>query len=242
MLGRKKTVLLACMLTSITTFLTSLSPNIWVYALPRFASGFVRCGIGIGSLVLATEAVGRRWRGQVGQYGFFQFTIGFLTLTSIAYPYRTSWRKIYQVIAIFPLVYSVLVIPFISESPRWLAMKGRNREALDVLRRYARLNGKELPGNINLSEPSSGQTKVSLWSTKWAAARMILLMVAGFGVGCVYYGIQLNVENLNFNLYISVVFNAMMEIPAIVIGTILLSYTNRRHSFVGQLSLPGSHL
>ncbi|KAK1403126.1 MFS domain-containing protein [Heracleum sosnowskyi] len=162
------------MLTSITTFLTSLSPNIWVYALLRFASGFVRCGIGIGSLVLATEAVRRKWRGQVGQYGFFQFTNGFLTLISIVYPYRTNWRKIYQVISIFPLVYSVLVIPFISESPRWLAVKGRKKEALDVLRRYARLNGKELPQNINLSEPSSGHNKISLWSTKWAAARMIL--------------------------------------------------------------------
>lgn len=57
---------------------------------------------------------------------------------------------------------------------------------------------------------------------------MILVMIAGFGVGCVYYGIQLNAENLNFNLYISVMINALMEIPAMAIGTILLSYTNRR--------------
>ncbi|KAL0341675.1 UNVERIFIED_CONTAM: Organic cation/carnitine transporter 1 [Sesamum calycinum] len=39
-LGRKRSVLLSCLLTSATIFLTSLSPNIWIYALLRFANGF----------------------------------------------------------------------------------------------------------------------------------------------------------------------------------------------------------
>ncbi|KAL9324349.1 hypothetical protein ACSQ67_009206 [Phaseolus vulgaris] len=57
---------------------------------------------------------------------------------------------------------------------------------------------------------------------------MVTVMLAGFGVGFVYYGVQLNVENLNFNLYVSVALNALMEIPAVVIGTFLLGFTNRR--------------
>ncbi|URD97045.1 Sugar transporter [Musa troglodytarum] len=110
-LGCKKTVFLSCLLTSITAFLTSLAPNIWVYALLRFSNGFARSGIGICCLVLATETVGRKWRGQVGQYGFFFFTIGFLSLPLIAYPARTSWRTIYKVISLLPLAYSILIIP-----------------------------------------------------------------------------------------------------------------------------------
>ncbi|WRX16715.1 Major facilitator [Theobroma cacao] len=50
--GRKKTLLLACILTFTTTFITSLSPNVWIYALLRFANGFARSGIGICCLVL----------------------------------------------------------------------------------------------------------------------------------------------------------------------------------------------
>ncbi|KAG8378641.1 hypothetical protein BUALT_Bualt07G0006500 [Buddleja alternifolia] len=243
-LGRKRSVLLSCLLTSFTIFLTSLSPNIWSYALLRFATGFSRAGIGICCLVLSTEAVGRKWRGQVGQYGFFFFATGFLSIPLIAYPTRTCWRNLYKIISLLPLVYSIFVlIPFVQESPRWLLVRGRSDEALDVLKRYAKINGRELPPNLSLLQPFSSE-KVSknkgentpspiekLWNTKWAVKRITMVMLTGFGVGFVYYGIQLNVENLNFNLYFTVAINAMMEIPAVFIGSVLLSFTNRRLLF-----------
>ncbi|KAK9117974.1 hypothetical protein Scep_016067 [Stephania cephalantha] len=238
-LGRKKTVLISCLSASLTSFLTSLSPNIWVYSFLRFSNGFARSGIGICCLVLSTEVVGRKWRGQVGQYGFFFFTFGFLSLPLIAYPLRGNWRHIYTIISVLPLIYSILVLPFVSESPRWLAVKGRTKEAMEVLNKLARLNGKKIPSNVSISVPNSGVTKGSssssggreygsLWSASWAARRMLLMMFAGFGVGFVYYGIQLNVENLSFNLYFTVALNALMEIPAVFLGSVLLSFMNRR--------------
>ncbi|TYI53277.1 hypothetical protein E1A91_D12G308200v1 [Gossypium mustelinum] len=235
-LGRKKTLLLACILTSTTTFLTSFSPNIWVYSLLRFANGFARSGNGICCLVLSTEVVGRKWRGQVGQYGFFFFTAGFLSLPFIAYPTRTQWRYLYRIISLPPLVYTFLLVPLVSESPRWLLVRGKNKEALEVLQRFAGWKGKKLPDNIELIIPSQATTGTgneggkneNIWTTRWAAKRMITMMLFGFGVGFVYYGIQLNAENLNFNLYLTVIINAAMEIPAVFIGGILLSFTNRR--------------
>ncbi|KAG9442415.1 hypothetical protein H6P81_018269 [Aristolochia fimbriata] len=234
-LGRKKTVLFSCLLTSITAYLTSLAPNIWIYALLRFSNGFARSGIGICCLVLTTEAVGRKKRGQVGQYGFFFFSVGFLSLPLMAYPTRHSWRTLYKLISLLPLVYSLLIIPFISESPRWLALKGRSGEAMEVLNKYAKQNGKTLPVNLAVSTPSESKQNTdlneSLWSKGWATKRVINVMAAGFGIGFVYYGIQLNVENLNFDLYYSVALNALMEIPAVFIGSVLLSFTNRRPLF-----------
>ncbi|XVF53741.1 hypothetical protein PTKIN_Ptkin05aG0123200 [Pterospermum kingtungense] len=237
-LGRKKTLLVACILTSTTTFITSLSPNVWIYALLRFANGFARSGIGICCLVLATEAVGRKWRGQVGQYGFLFFTAGFLSLPFIAHPNRSHWRNLYKILSLPPLLYTFLLVPLVSESPRWLVVRGKYKEALDALHKFARLNGRKLPENVHLIIPSQEKTgndeadkNQSLWTVGWAAKRMIMVMVAGFGVGFVYYGIQLNVENLNFDLYLTVIINALMEIPAVFIGSLLLSFTNRRFLF-----------
>ncbi|KAK8599639.1 hypothetical protein V6N13_077551 [Hibiscus sabdariffa] len=233
-LGRKKTLLVACILTSTTTFMTSLSPNVWIYALLRFANGFARSGSGICCLVLSTEAVGRKWRGQVGQYGFFFFTAGFLSLPFITYPTRAHWRYLYRIISIPPLIYTIFLVTLVSESPRWLLVQGKNKEALDVLRKLA--NGKKLPDNIELIIPSSataitceeGDKNKSLWTTKWAAKRIVTIMTCAFGVGFVYYGIQLNAQNLNFNFYVTVIINALMDVPAVLIGGVLLGFTNRR--------------
>ncbi|XP_065871532.1 organic cation/carnitine transporter 1 [Euphorbia lathyris] len=243
-LGRKKAVLLSCILTSATAFLTSFSPNIWIYALLRFANGFARSGIGMCCLVLSTEVVGRKWRGQVGQYGFFFFTAGFLSLPLIAYHTKTNWRNLYRIISLLPVTYSVLCLPFVSESPRWLHIRGRSKEALDILKKYAKINGKCLPPNLSLANTSreGAETKVKerLWTTPWAAKRMITVMAAGFGTGFVYYGVQLNVENLNFNLYFTVALNALMEIPAVLIGTVFMSFASRRLIFSTSTFLAGA--
>ncbi|KAE8693557.1 Organic cation/carnitine transporter 2 [Hibiscus syriacus] len=66
-LGRKNMLLLSCLMMSLSSFTTVFSSNIWIYSALRFINGFGRATVGTSSLVLATELVGKRWRGQVGR-------------------------------------------------------------------------------------------------------------------------------------------------------------------------------
>jgi len=95
----------------------------------------------------------------------------------------------------------------------------------------AKLNGNRIPDHIVIARDLKSQessTSKSLWSARWARWRMILVMTVGVGIGLAYYGIQLNVENLNFDLYFTVAFNALMEIPAVFGGSLLLTFVDRR--------------
>ena len=55
-------------------------------------------------------------------------------------------------------------------------------------------------------------------------------MVIGFGIGMVYYGMPLGLGNLSFNLYLSVTFNALSEIPSSLFIILLIGKLNRKFS------------
>ena len=78
-----------------------------------------------------------------------------------------------------------------SESSRWLLFRGSGGEAVDLLNKLVRLNGKNLPPNLRLVNPVrvrevEAVKKKSLRRIKWVAKRTVTVMVAGFGVGFVY--------------------------------------------------------
>jgi len=233
-LGRKRTLLLSCFIISVSGFLTALSPNIWIYSSLRLISGFGRAGIGICSLVLSTEVAGSKWRGRVGLSGFIFFAAGFVSLPGIAYLTRSSWRMTYVSISALSMAYCCLVLPFVSESPRWLVVRKREDEALDILKKMATRNSKCLPENVRISPVSaegarnSAPVMISLLRMPWARRRIMVVTATAAGVGLVYYGLPLNVRNMEVNPYISTALNALTEIPAIGLGTVLLPTTDRR--------------
>ncbi|ERN14916.1 hypothetical protein AMTR_s00032p00185090 [Amborella trichopoda] len=164
-LGRKRMLHITCLMMSLTGLFASLSPNIWIYSSFRFIGGFARATVGTSALVLSTELVGRRWREEVGTIGFFCFTIGFLSLPTMAYfTQNSSWRVLYLMVSLPTFFYSILVHFFVKESPRWLLVRGRKEEALKVLRSMARLNGKSLDFNIEALSIEEEAWNVNVYS------------------------------------------------------------------------------
>ncbi|BBH01408.1 organic cation/carnitine transporter 3 [Prunus dulcis] len=236
---------------SLSTFLTAFSSNIWIYSILRFITGFGLATIGTSALVLSTELVGRRWRGQVGVIGFFCFTLGFLSLPAIAYTQRAhSWRTLYFCISI-TFLYCIMVHFLVRESPRWLFVQGRKEEAIATLKHIAPINGTTTKtpltssffSNLSFEQETRNVDLYSainvLVKSTWAFRRLSTVMAIGFGVGMVYYGMPLALGSLDFNLYLSVTFNGLSELPASLITLVFIAKMNRKISLLVFTSLSG---
>ncbi|OIW15468.1 hypothetical protein TanjilG_32872 [Lupinus angustifolius] len=146
-LGRKGSLIVACILNTIFGCLTALSPKYWVYALFRTLTGFTVSGVGINVFALANEPVGPSKRGVAGMSTFYFFPSGVAILSAIAYFFQ-KWRHLYIASSIPSILFVIFVIPFISESPRWYLVRGKINETMKLMSTIAATNGKHLPSNV----------------------------------------------------------------------------------------------
>ena len=247
-LGRKNLLLISCLAMSLASLLISLiSINVWIYSALKFLVGFFRSSIGTCTLVLLAEKVGKKWRFRVGILAFLCFSMGFLSLPAIAYVNRgSSWRFLYLWTSVPGLCYSICVHFFVTESPRWLLMQGREEEAMAVLRGIAPQKGDgslvasllEIPSKQKASIGGMYSSISTMFEKNWALKRILAVMVLAFGVGMVYFGMPLGVGNLGFNIYLAVTLNALLEMPS-YIATYLLENCKRRISLLAFTTLSG---
>ncbi|KAG0481575.1 hypothetical protein HPP92_012063 [Vanilla planifolia] len=249
-LGRKKMLLLSTLSMSISAALTAASPSLPTYAALRFVAGLFRSTVGTSVIVLSTELVSRRWRDRISIVGFSCFTLGFLSLPAMAYVSRgNSWRVLYLMISLPSFLYTILIYFFIEESPRWLLLRGRRSEAIEIIKRIAGSNINDSSiSKLKLAADAREKDELStdifvaakmLWGNRWAFRRLTAVMTVSFGVGMVYYGMPLNLGNLSSDLYLSVALNAITELPSSLIIFFLVGRMNRRSSTLAFTAASG---
>ncbi|PON55757.1 Major facilitator, sugar transporter-like [Parasponia andersonii] len=255
-LGRKGSLTIVCVLNAIFGCLTALSPNYTAYVLLRLLTGFSSGGVGLCAFVLATEPVGPTRRGAAGMSTFYFFSTGIALLALIAYIFPT-WRALYIASSIPSLLFLLLVLPFISESPRWYLVRGKVNEAMKLMKSIAKSNGNQLPGGVTLAldEESKSQNAsnhedptsknavsgslIDVLRSPITRIRLFLAVAINFLCSVVYYGLSLNVVNLGTNLYINVLLNAIAEMPAFTITAILVDKFGRKPLTIGTLWFSG---
>lgn len=248
-LGRKGSLTAVCILNAVFGLLTSLSPNYLTYVLLRLLTGFSTGGVGLCAFVLATEPVGPSKRGMAGMSTFYFFSGGIALLAGIAYVFPT-WRSLYIASSIPSILFVFLILPFISESPRWYLIRGQTDNAMKIMRAIAVTNGNSLPENVYVARDE--ETNDNDWKNneirskevitgsvidalKSPLTRIRLILVVGINFTCsvVYYGLSLNVVNLETNLYINVLVNAVAEMPAFFLTAVLIDRFGRKPLGVG---------
>ncbi|KAG6542025.1 hypothetical protein Mapa_016588 [Marchantia paleacea] len=69
--------------------------------------------------------------------------------------------------------------------------------------------------------------------------RMLLMVCIWFFIGVAYFGISLNVVNLDFNVYLGVFLNGLIEIPAFALTAIMLNKLGKRFMLIFALCISG---
>jgi OCT family organic cation transporter-like MFS transporter 4/5 len=73
-------------------------------------------------------------------------------------------------------------------------------------------------------------------TTRW---RLIIMSVIWFCTTIVYYGLNFNIVNMGFNIYMGVFINGAIELPAYFITALLLGKVGRRRLLSSALVLTG---
>ena len=150
-IGRRKVVALAALLYTVSAIASAVAPSFWFLVVARMIGGF---GVG-ASLIIApmyiAEISPAKIRGRMVSYNQLNIVLGISAAFFSNYlvlklgqsdaawaewlkfgPYNWRWMLGLETL---PAVLYFLLLFLVPESPRWLAMKGRDQEALSILQK-----------------------------------------------------------------------------------------------------------
>jgi sugar porter (SP) family MFS transporter len=136
--GRKKLLLLIALLFAGTSIATALALNFTVFVTARFLAGVAVGGVSLLSPMYVAEVSPPMVRGRLGTLYQMSIIIGVLISFGLNYLLRNmgadNWRWMFLT-GVVPSVVFFLFVVMAPETPRFLAMKGRDHDAFAVLER-----------------------------------------------------------------------------------------------------------
>ncbi|KAG2702972.1 hypothetical protein I3760_06G116300 [Carya illinoinensis] len=143
-LGRRPLLITSSVLYFVSGLVMLWSPNVYVLLFARLLDGF---GIGLSVTIVPvyiSETAPPEIRGSLNTLPQFSGSGGmfmsYCMVFGMSLMKSPSWRLMLGILSVPSIVYIVLTVLFLPESPRWLVSKGRMLEAKQVLRR---LSGRE---------------------------------------------------------------------------------------------------
>ncbi len=195
-LGRRRTLVLAALLFGVSAIGTALPDYVervlpvetfWTFILMRAIGGL---GIGLASVaspMYIIEVAPPKWRGALGLMFQLAVCIGAVAAVIVAWLVArsisdvTNWRWMFgsEMVSIIAFV---VLLKFVPYSPRWLAEKGRDDEALAVMKRISgpQQAEQEMAEIRESLEAESGGGFAELWQPGMRMALLVGVLLAFF--------------------------------------------------------------
>ncbi|KAF8585039.1 sugar transporter [Ramaria rubella] len=260
-IGRRPALFFAALITVIAVVLQTAAQDVGMFVLARILVGFGTSASGLTGPTYLAETLPVRWRAWgLGVFNDFYYVGG---LIAAGVTFGTSfmnstwaWRIPSLIQGLFSIL-CIVILPFIPESPRWLAFHGRPEEALTVLAQtYAngdrenptvKIQFKEILDTMEWERQAGQQMRLTeVFRTRNARKRVLLACsaalfstIAGNVIASYYLGSMLGnagITNTTTQLQINIILNAWCLICSLV-GTYSADQWGRKPTTVLSTAL-----
>ncbi|NXW87992.1 S226A protein, partial [Alopecoenas beccarii] len=228
---------------------SAFAPTFPSYCALRLLTGMAFSGVVLNSVSLALEWMPTRGRALVTTFMGYCYTVGQFLLAGIAYAVP-SWRWL-QLTVSLPFFIFFCYSWWLTESARWLVMVGRSQQALQELQKVAKLNGKKEEGDkldietlrshMQKETSSAGTRHTVLDLVRTPVVRRIscCLCFVWFSTSFAYYGLAMDLQNFDFNIYVMQLVFGAVDVPAKLVSVLTITFVGRRFTQSLTLILAG---
>uniref|UniRef100_A0A7N4PUG4 Major facilitator superfamily (MFS) profile domain-containing protein n=1 Tax=Sarcophilus harrisii TaxID=9305 RepID=A0A7N4PUG4_SARHA len=211
---------------------TAFSPNFSTYCALRFLVGMAVSGIILNCMSLVLEWSPTRTRTMTGTLVSYSATLGQILLPGLAYA-LPNWRWL-QLTLSMPFFAFFGYSWWFAESARWLVLAGRPEQAIQVLKRVARINGRRAEGDgLSIEVKELGRDSSHLLSSPSPPSSQ------RFATSFAYYGVAMDLQGFGLRVHMLQLLFGMVDIPAKLLSTLAMSRAGRRVAQVTALVLAG---
>uniref|UniRef100_A0A8D2J9G4 Major facilitator superfamily (MFS) profile domain-containing protein n=1 Tax=Varanus komodoensis TaxID=61221 RepID=A0A8D2J9G4_VARKO len=243
--GRKALIVWCYLQMGAAGACTAFVPNFTGYCLLRFLCGMAMSGISLNSVSLCMEWIPTKYRAIVGTINGYCYTIGQFILAGAAYAI-SDWRWLQLTVSLPFFVFFLYSWLFV-ESARWLAISGKQEQAVRSLKKAAWINGRKKEGEKLSVEVGHHSLHVQHGLRSPALSRhrrsshasQSVTPLPRFATSFAYYGLAMDLQNFGFDLYLTQLVFGAVDFPAKLISVITITYVGRRFSQALSLILAG---
>lgn len=251
-IGRKKVFCYSALLQLILGVAVAFIPEYVSFLVVRFLYGiFGSAGSYITGFVLTMELVGPTKRTPCGISFQATFALGVMLVAGwgALIPDRNLLQMVYGLHGLLLVAHWWVM----DESPRWLWMQGRCKEAIDIVAKGVRMNGRGIPLDVShyLAKAKStanaaaavAQTEPAvgigaLFKTPNLRMKTLNVCLGWFANSLVYYGLSLSTGKLNGNPFLLLFLSGLVEYPSYIVIILVLDRFGRR-SITSSLMVAG---
>lgn len=182
-IGRKRILVAAAILFTVSAIFSALATEFWFFVIARMIGGF---GVGAALLVAPmyiAEIAPPKMRGSLIAFNQLNIVVGMVIAYLVGWLLgdmgENNWRWMLGVEAVPAIIYFFAMFA-VSESPRWLIMKGQHEKGRVILKKATgeKEGEKEYADIIHSFEEDKNKKKASLLDILKKRYRLVLIIAA----------------------------------------------------------------